>query len=147
MPLSIKMELNLHRDVATVPLVRHVLTHTLREYGVKDQCVGEVSLAVSEACGNVVEHTTGDDEYEVTVDVVGDECEIRVIDVGTGFDHESLAATDQGQLSERGRGIALMHAVVDRVAFESVPETGTVVHLVKSLEFSRHPFEGREHHH
>ena len=140
MPVSIKIELCLPRDVATVPLVRHMLRHTLQEYGVTGDCVADVGLALSEACANVVEHTDGEDVYEVTVAVEDQKCDIRVIDVGTGFDYLALAdgdATDH--LAERGRGIALMHALVDRAEFTSVPEKGTVVHLVKSLEFDVGP--------
>src|SRR5207244_2567226 len=125
MPVTIKIELCLPRDVATVPLVRHMLRHTLLEYGVTADCVADVCLALSEACANVVEHTDGDDVYEVTVEVEDDHCGIRVIDVGTGFDYVALAdgaATDH--LAERGRGIALMHALVDEAQFESVPEQG-----------------------
>ena len=36
--------------------------------------------------------------------------------------------------AERGRGIALMRALVDTVSFESQPQAGTIVHLVKTLE-------------
>ena len=146
MPLSINIELGLPRDVATVPLVRHVLKHTLIEYGVAPSCVGDVSLAVSEACGNVVEHTAGEDEYEVTIAVVDDLCEIRVIDVGRGFDYLSLNDTSSGaHLAERGRGISIMQAVTDHVAFESVPEKGPVVHLTKLLDFSTRPLSRKPH--
>jgi serine/threonine-protein kinase RsbW len=145
-PLSIKIELGLPRDVATIPLVRHVLKHTLTEYGVEAGCLGDVSLAISEACANVVEHTAGEDEYEVTIAVVDDLCEIRVIDVGTGFDYLSLGdSSSNSQLAERGRGIAIMHAVTDHVAFESVPEKGTVVHLTKRLEFASSPLDRKPH--
>jgi len=35
--------------------------------------------------------------------------------------------------SPRGRGVAIMRAVMDSVEFVSEPETGTIVHLVKTL--------------
>ena len=140
MPLSINLELCLPRDVAPVPLVRHMLRHTLREYGVTDECTADVGLALTEACGNVVEHTDGDDEYEVVVSVRGASCDIRVVDVGRGFDYLSIEESGASDhLAERGRGIALMHALVDRAVFESVPEKGTMVHLVKQLAFDVGP--------
>jgi serine/threonine-protein kinase RsbW len=140
MSVTIKIELCLPRDVATVPLVRHMLRHTLQEYGVTADCAADVCLALSEAAANVVEHTDGDDVYEVSVAVEDDRCNIRVIDVGTGFDHVALAdGAASDHLAERGRGIALMKALVDRAEFESVPEQGTVVHLVKALAFDVGP--------
>ena len=36
--------------------------------------------------------------------------------------------------SPRGRGVAIMRAVMDQVDFRSEPEAGTIVHLVKDLE-------------
>jgi serine/threonine-protein kinase RsbW len=63
-----------------------------------------------------------------------DVCEIRVIDTGRGFDHASLSAAMTDTSAERGRGISLMQALVDNVSFESRPQAGTVVHLVKHLE-------------
>ena len=38
-------------------------------------------------------------------------------------------------LMARGRGVAIMHAVMDTVRFSSEPEAGTVVHLVKHIDF------------
>ena len=137
MAVSVKLELCLPRDTATVPLVRHVLKHTLLELGVTRRCVADVELAVTEACANVVEHAVGDDEYElrVEVDEPPPKCTIRVVDTGRGFDHEALAdGTVLDADGERGRGLGLIQALVDQVDFESAPERGTVVHLVKRLE-------------
>jgi serine/threonine-protein kinase RsbW len=135
MAMSIKLELCLPRDTATVPLVRHVLKHTLIEFGVTRRCVSDVELAITEACANVVEHAHGDDEYELVVTVGADSCEMRVVDTGRGFDHEAMADTVPDPDGDRGRGIALIKALVDHVQFESIPERGTVVHLVKDLVF------------
>jgi hypothetical protein len=42
--------------------------------------------------------------------------------------------------AESGRGLMLMRALVDNVAFRSEPRAGAVVHMVKTLRFDRaHP--------
>jgi len=140
--LGINLALELPRDSSTVPLVRHLTKHALWEIGVKRACVADVELAVTEACANVVEHAAGDDAYSVEVAVTPDVCEIRVIDTGRGFDHESLEAKEPDGDADRGRGIALMKVLVDTIDFRSEPERGTIVHLVKTLEFdgSKPPF-------
>jgi serine/threonine-protein kinase RsbW len=129
--------LNLPRDEASVPVVRHICRDALLGLGVERRCVAEVEVATSEACTNVLKHVAGtDDSYEVTVEVNEARCEIRVIDTGRGFDHESLNAlghTDVDEAAESGRGIFLMRAMVDQIKFLNEPETGTVVHLTKSL--------------
>lgn len=71
MPLAMKLDLTLPRDTSTVPLVRHILKYTLAEFGVATRCVSDVELAVTEACANVVEHATGDDdEYDIRMQTV-----------------------------------------------------------------------------
>ena len=62
---------------------------------------------------------------------------IRVIDVGHGFDSAKLQADRPDLLeAERGRGLGLMQALVDRVDFTSRPEAGTIVTLEKVLTYS-----------
>ena len=135
MGLGINLGLELPRDSSTVPLVRHLTKHALWEIGVKRACVSDVELAVTEACANVVEHSAGDDVYRVEVKVTPTQCEIRVIDTGHGFDFESLEEREPSTDADRGRGVALMKMLVDSIDFRSEPESGTIVHLVKALEF------------
>lgn len=139
MPLGIDLELVLPRDNATVPLVRHILRHTLTEFGVTAACVGDVELAVTEASANVIEHADGDDQYEIKVSVDEEQCRIRVIDTGTGFDGSEVPSQFPTGTAEQGRGILLMRALMDSIKFESEPEQGTVVHLVKDLAFDDAP--------
>ena len=47
-----------------------------------------------------------------------------------------IGRSDAPTTAESGRGIQLMRALVDRVAFESRPEAGMIVHLEKRLEFT-----------
>lgn len=135
MGLGINLALELPRDSSTVPLVRHLTKHALWEIGVKRACVSDVELAVTEACANVVEHSSGDDIYVVEVKVTSTQCEIRVIDTGHGFDFASLQDREPGSEADRGRGVVLMKMLVDSIDFRSEPESGTIVHLVKALEF------------
>jgi serine/threonine-protein kinase RsbW len=107
----------------------------MHEVGVDDHELHDVELAVSEACANVIDHSGPGDVYEVAVTVGPAACHIRVIDIGHGFDHRALAPQMAGADAEHGRGVALMHALVDQVRFESQPERGTIVHLVKQLHF------------
>ena len=137
--MDIKLSMNIPRDASTLPLVRHLTKHSLREIGVTNECIGDVEVAVTEACANVVEHTTDEDEYSVEVELTDTKVEIRVIDTGHGFDFETLGRSDAEATAEGGRGIQLMRALVDTIKFTSEPESGTVVHLVKDLEFDNRP--------
>ncbi|MEY2478634.1 MAG: serine/threonine-protein kinase RsbW [Actinomycetota bacterium] len=137
--MDIKLSMHIPRDASTLPLVRHLTKHALREIGASRACIGDVEVAVTEACANVVEHTTDEDDYSVDVELTDTRCEIRVIDSGHGFDFETLGRRDAETTAEGGRGIQLMRALVDTIKFTSEPESGTVVHLVKDLEFDGAP--------
>ncbi|HVL06550.1 MAG TPA: ATP-binding protein [Acidimicrobiales bacterium] len=123
----------LPRDSSTLSVVRHITASALEELGVVPEEVGDVILALTEAAANVVKHSGADDQYEVHLVIENATCEIRVIDSGRGFDSDSLGVNMAGPSEERGRGMALMAALVDSVRFESRPEAGTIVHLVKDL--------------
>jgi serine/threonine-protein kinase RsbW len=133
--VNIVFSLNLPKDETSVPVVRRISREALSSLGVRDRCVSEIEVALSEACTNVLKHVEGTEEaYEVEVEVNENLCEIRVIDTGTGFDHEAEGRHHADHAAEGGRGIFLMRAMVDNIEFTSAPESGTVVRLTKKLD-------------
>lgn len=132
--MEIDITLCLPREAGTIAIVRDIAITALLRLGVTRECAEDVRLALSEACSNVVEHSEADDLYEVRLQVGGRTCEMRVVDAGRGFDVASLEGGPVAPDSPRGRGFSLMQALVDSINFESRPEAGTIVHLVKTLE-------------
>ena len=133
--MQLTLSLTLPRDEYTIPIARHIVKNALTEVGVASECTGDIEVALSEACTNVIKHSGPGDEFDVVLDLGADLCTIRVVDTGHGFDWESL--DNQSDLSaERGRGVELMRALVDKVKFESKTETGTIVHLEKHLDLT-----------
>jgi serine/threonine-protein kinase RsbW len=133
--VEIRYSLRLPRDVVTVPLVRTICRDAMNRLGVTSDCQGDVALALTEACANVVQHADGaENEYEVQIEFAGGICHIRVLDQGRGIDLRDSARTETILDQDSGRGIVLMRLMVDRIAFESRPEDGTIVHLQKRLE-------------
>lgn len=132
----VSLSLRLPRYRMSVPIVRHLIRDALDEVGVVTEDAADVELALAEACGNVLAHAGPGDAYDISVTIGPGQCEIRVIDIGRGFDFLSLSGNQMSPAdAESGRGIALMKAVMDQVRFISEPERGTIVHLVKRLHF------------
>jgi serine/threonine-protein kinase RsbW len=132
--MEISLGLRLPRDEASVPFVRHLCGDALRELRVHEDCVCDVEIAITEACTNVVKHSSGfHDEYDVKIATDGRTCVISVSDAGVGFDHQTRPADLAHPSAEGGRGITLMRALVDRVQFVSRPADGTIVRLEKTL--------------
>jgi anti-sigma regulatory factor (Ser/Thr protein kinase) len=131
----VSLSLRLPRDRLSVPLIRHLAASALSEVGAVPDEVHDVELAVAEAASNVIKHSERGDAYDVVVTIGPELVELRVIDVGRGFDSEAMEQMSPGPEDESGRGVALMHALVDQARFVSAPERGTIVHLIKRLHF------------
>ena len=133
--MEIKVTLQLPRDALSVPVVRRVLATSMHTLGVEAGCVEDIGIALTEACTNVLDHTNGDDAYEVIAGIDDNVCTIKVVDTGRGFDADHLGHAEADPSAEEGRGIQLIRALVDRVHFQSRPESGMVVQLEKTLAF------------
>ena len=133
--MELSLALTLPRDEQTVPVARHVVRNAMDQAGVEATCVYDLELALSEACTNVLLHSGPGDQYVVRLDLEDRLGVIRVIDVGHGFDSAGLQAEGSLPEAERGRGLGLMQALVDRVDFTSRSEAGTIVTLEKVLAY------------
>ena len=134
--MQVALTLTLPRDEISIPVARHIIKAAMENVGVEDDSVHDVEVALTEACANVLQHTEDGDAYEVGFELDNVACTIRVVDTGRGFDFATLAKGPADNSAERGRGISLMQALVDRVKFVSEPEAGTIVHLVKTLRYN-----------
>jgi serine/threonine-protein kinase RsbW len=129
----------LPRESVSVPVVRRLAGQALRAFGVDDSDVDDVMLAITEACANVIDHAGATDTYDVKIELSADRCAITVVDQGGGFDADQVPLSVSKD-AERGRGLALMRALVDNVAFRNEPQAGAVVHMVKTLNYQAdHP--------
>ena len=134
--MELSLSLTLPRDKQTVPVARHIVRNAMEQVGVEETCVDDVELALSEACTNVLLHSGPGDQFVVRLDLEDRLGVLRIIDVGHGFDSAKVQATDDLVEAERGRGLGVMQAVVDRVDLTSRPEAGTIVTLEKVLTYS-----------
>lgn len=135
--MQLTISICLPRDRSSIAVTRHIVRDALGELGVTDDCAHDIAVAQSEACTNVIDHSGPGDQYEIRVEVSDSRCLLSVIDTGPGFDAlDALVAGGKSDPdSERGRGIQLMRALVDRVHFESRTDLGTAVYLEKTLYF------------
>ncbi|NUR06595.1 MAG: ATP-binding protein, partial [Nocardioidaceae bacterium] len=138
---QLELSVQLPREVGSVPIVRRLATQALTSFGVREEDIADVQVAITEACANVIHHAADTDTYEVGVELAAHRCAITVVDQGGGFDATMVG--DAVPTAESGRGLTLMRALVDNVAFRSEPQAGAVVHMVKSLRYDPgHPLWG-----
>ena len=115
--MNIDFSVRLPTDAHSVPLVRGLLRQALDHLDVPQSVADEISLALTEACANVVDHAADHEAYQVDVSIDDELCRISVLDDGPGFDVDSAAEPDVSPLDDRGRGLVLMQSLVDRLQF------------------------------
>lgn len=145
--MSIWWSLHLRRDAASVPLARRLLLGTMETAGVDPDVSYDLSLALSEACANAVEHG-GDMEsdgssqayseaYRVTAYLDGEKCRIEVADSGPGF-ARTQAVRPAPSSAEHGRGLCLIQELADHVHIGNKPgRRGAVVSFDKILKWKK----------
>lgn len=144
--MSIWWSLHLRREAASVPLARRLLLGTMETAGVDPDISYDLSVALSEACANAVEHGGGavhggvSEAYRVTAYLDGEKCRIEVADSGPGFPCGSSrpvirpARTD----AEGGRGLCLIQELADHVHIGNTPDRGgAVVCFDKTLKWRK----------
>ncbi|MFJ6691005.1 ATP-binding protein [Streptomyces sp. NPDC091294] len=145
--MSIWWSLHLRREAASVPLARRLLIGTMETAGVDPDISFDLSVALSEACANAVEHG-GDggsggpgEAYRVTAYLDGERCRIEVADTGPGFpapapDGPQGLARPVSPEAESGRGLCLIRELADHVHIGSAPgRAGAVVSFDKVLKW------------
>jgi anti-sigma regulatory factor (Ser/Thr protein kinase) len=90
--VDVKFCLMFPRESLSVPVMRRVLGDTLSRLGVDEDCIGDLLLAVTEACTNVLQHGGPSHRYEVVASIGRGGCLVEVLDSGRGFDPGRLAA-------------------------------------------------------
>ena len=138
--MEIKMALYLPRDAASVPVTRRVLDRCLETLGVVPDTRGDIALALSEACANVVLHAGPGEEYEVQVSARNGRCVIEVVNAGRGTGQERRSGSARaGDLvsatAEHGRGLTIINAVTDNMQLTGNERHGTTVHFEKTLQW------------
>jgi serine/threonine-protein kinase RsbW len=144
--MSIWWSLHLRREAASVPLARRLLIGTMESAGVDPDISYDLSVALSEACANAVEHggdgrgSGSSEAYRVTAYLDGEKCRIEVADSGPGFARTQGGARSPRADSEHGRGLCLIEELADHVHIGAKPGLGgTVVSFDKMLKWKKDP--------
>jgi PAS domain S-box-containing protein len=125
----------LHLEVSTDPTrlreVRRHLAGWLRRSGASEEDVEIAQMACHEACSNAIEHGYGFGEGSFTIDAQMENGKV-MLEVS---DHGSWIDRPEGGLPHRGRGIALMEALMDAVQLTHGGD-GTTVRMERGVTHS-----------
>lgn len=109
--------------------------------GLDEGAVYAVQMAVDEACTNIIKHAYGGEgrgDIECTCRVSGDGLTVVLRDHGRAFDPDSVPEPDlEASLEEReigGLGLYFINKLMDKVQYESTPDSGNVLTMAKDRE-------------
>lgn len=120
-----------------ITLVRLALSGLSRLRPLSEETLGDLKLAVTEACSNSVRHgygEEGDGTVEIVYELQEDRLVVEVADDGPGFDVHG-DRPDGENLEEGGLGIAIIKALSDEFeAGERSHGRGSRLRFVKLLD-------------
>ena len=119
-----------------ITLVRLALSGLTRLRPLSEEVLGDLKLAVTEACTNSVRHgyANGEGTVEIVYELQPDRLVVEVADDGPGFDASGEEPSDEN-LAEGGLGIAIIKAVSDEFeAGEREGGQGSRLRFVKLLD-------------
>jgi serine/threonine-protein kinase RsbW len=109
----------------------------LRAKPVSQEVLGDLKLALTEACTNSVRHAYADGEgtVEILYELYPDKLVVEVVDDGEGFEppREPGRPLDEDELSEGGLGIAIIEALADEFEIREREQGGSSLRFVKHL--------------
>jgi serine/threonine-protein kinase RsbW len=122
-------------------MIRDFVARVGEKAGFDEKEVMKLSLAVDEACANVIEHAYGESalngEVRVKVSFDADQVMVEVVDTGKGFDPSQIPVKDVEQLMRErrsgGLGWRLIRSVMDEVQYQIVPGEKNELRMVKRI--------------
>lgn len=132
--------LDVPSSTQNLALIREFVSRIAAQAGLGEAEVGQLELAVDEACANVIEHAYGEDKTkQVMIRAVFDEDTLRinVIDTGRGFIPGDVEQTDLKDLIAKrrtgGLGMRLIKRLMDEVHYDIEPGKRNELRMVKKL--------------
>ena len=110
-----------------------------REFAFSQDSINDLSTALIEACSNAIEHGNKfatDKRVQVSLSFEQGSFVGRIRDQGAGFDYDAALSSNAppDPMSERGRGLMIMQAFCDGLAFSFDEGEGLCVELKKSAD-------------
>jgi serine/threonine-protein kinase RsbW len=132
--LQTSIRLTIPAKAEYITLGRLALTGIARLRPVTAEALGDLKLALTEACTNSVKHAydDGGGTVGITYELYNDRLVVEVVDDGEGFAHDAAGEMLAESPGESGLGLAIIKAVADDLEIADRDGGGA------SLRFAKH---------
>ena len=133
-----KFNLKISSKTENLEIIRGFIENIAGKGGFEEEAIGEITLAVDEACSNVIRHAYRHNsrrKIEIAVEINSNQLIISISDKGRGFDPGRLETSDKRikKYARGGLGIALIKKVMDEVNFDIHPGVRNQIIMTKYL--------------
>lgn len=137
---NINKELTVKSTTNNLAIIREFVENIARESGFSKEIVSKISLAVDEACTNVIKHAykfSPDREIKILTQFNDSKLTIRITDSGDKFDPNLIPEPNLKEYHKQkkvgGLGMFLMKKLMDEVQYHTLSGNQNQVVLVKYL--------------
>jgi len=137
---NINKELTVKSTTNNLAIIREFVENVARESGFSKEIVSKISLAVDEACTNVIKHAykfSPDREIKILTQFNDSKLTIRITDSGDKFDPNLIPEPNLKEYHKQkkvgGLGMFLMKKLMDEVQYHTLSGNQNQVVLVKYL--------------
>lgn len=127
------VELRIPSKAEWVAVARLAVAGVANRLNFSIEDIEDVKLAVAEACTNCIQHGRAADQIEITCETESDALTVRVRDFG----RTGVAAPERSRSGSEptvgGLGIFLIRSLMDSVEYDSHPDRGTNLVMIKKV--------------
>lgn len=116
--------------------VRNLVIDILSKTTISKPKLQLITLAVNEACSNIIKHGYKNDynqKIKITISLETKTLTITIIDNGIKFDINSIEPRDVNEIKPGGLGLHIMEEVMDRVEHSHTSQNFNKLTMVKNL--------------
>ena len=131
------IKISVESDPKYLGPLRTVITEATGILKLDEELTGQIVLAVTEACANVICHcydSSSKERIDVTLRFGPSRFEVRVDDYGEFVDPSCMKGRDLDDVKPGGLGLHFIHTVMDEVEYQKNEWGGTTLTMVKHIE-------------
>ena len=133
------IRISVDADPRYLESLRAVLTESTAILRLDDEITGNIVLAVTEACANIIKHCYCDrkgERIDLEIRFQPGVFEVRIIDYGEFVDPSQMKGRELEDVKPGGLGLHLINSVMDGVEYTKNEWGGTTLILRKHIEDS-----------